>query len=288
MEGENEEPREGLRIVVVPSERTIPIFSGSPGALEAFESALKETWETRAITGDPERVKVIWDHLGGEVKDELRCHPEATRRYPDQVLTILSTVYGDKRSVCQLLAAFNRVVQRAGEPIRQYANRLNKTFRDLTSKQEADRQQPLEPKVLRDQFLQGLSEAILARQLREGIHQNPDRTFFEVREEALRWAEGEREAGGQNTQVTVAASQLEMREMMRSLDELRQVVASLEKRLSEGPNPSAGADVSGWRGVQNHRRKPEFTEDGQPICFKCRKSGHISRFCSGNGRPQQP
>ena len=78
--------------------------------------------------------------------------------------------------------------------MRQHANRLNKSFLDLMSKQKQERQEPLGDKVLHDHFLARLRDDLLGRQLRERAFQNPDLTFFAVREEAICWQADDEEA----------------------------------------------------------------------------------------------
>ena len=157
--------------------------------------------------------------------------------------------------------------------MRLYANRLNKSFLDPTSKQK---QEPLGDKVLRDHFLARLSDDLLGRQLRERAFQNPDLTFFAVREEAIRWRADDEEATSAipiQAAAATAAPTRDLEELFKQLEGLRSELAAMKNQMTrQHPEPS--------------RMRWEFTKDGRPICIRCRKAGHIGRNCpAGNANP---
>ena len=100
-----------------------------------------------------DKLQFLRSHLSTAIKEELQCHPAESRDTTEGTFSILHEVYGDRQTICHRLTTFNGIHQRPGEGVRQYANRLNKSFLDLRSKQKQERQETLGDKVLRDHFL---------------------------------------------------------------------------------------------------------------------------------------
>ncbi|KAL8585195.1 hypothetical protein ACOMHN_013210 [Nucella lapillus] len=249
------------RVVVLPKERDIHRFTGAAGALKEFLDSVEEAWVSQAITDPSERIRLLRANLSVNVRDELDCHPEKNRATADQIFGILAKVYGDRRSVCELLTSFNGIHQRETEGVREYANRLNRAFRYLKRKQEEKNHEPLGDAVLRDHFVGQLQTDALVRQLRESIFQDEDSTFFEIREEALRFeaSDGRRRPAAQThaaaaTPVATHATE----EVMKQLAALNAELIAVKQQLARQSRGGKG----GFRG-------PSVTPDGKPICFKC-------------------
>ena len=266
------------RIVVVPKERVVGRFTGDSRQLSVrdFQEQVRAAWVAQVSEKEDDKLWFLWSHLSIAVKEELQCHPAESRDTTEGTFSILQEVYGDRRTICHLLTTFNGILQRPGEGVHQYANRLNKSFPDLTSKQKQERQEPLGDKVLRDHFLARLSDDLLGRQLRERAFQNPDLTFFAVREEAIRWRADDEEATSAipiQAAAATAAPTRDLEELFKQLEGLRSELAAMKNQMTrQHPEPS--------------RMRWEFTKDGRPICIRCRKAGHIGRNCpAGNANP---
>ena len=222
-----------------------------------------------------DKLQFLRSHLSTAIKEELQCHPAESRDTTEGTFSILQEVYGDRPTICHLLTTFNGIHQRPGEGVRQYANRLNKSFLDLRSKQKQERQETLGDKVLRDHFLAWLSDDLLGRQLQERAFQTPDLTFFAVREEAIRWRADDEATSAIPIQAAAAtaAPTRDLEELFKQLEGLRSELAAMKNQMTrQHPEPS--------------RMRWEFTKDGRPICIRCRKAGHIGRNCPvGNANP---
>ncbi|KAL8578772.1 hypothetical protein ACOMHN_045760 [Nucella lapillus] len=71
--------------------------------------------------------------------------------------------------------------------VRDFSNRVNKAFRDLTARQRAEGQRSLDEQILREQFISGLQDGILMRQVRAKTMEGPGLSFIDVRSYAIKW-----------------------------------------------------------------------------------------------------
>ena len=267
--------RKAQRVVIVPKERVVSRFTGDGPQVKEFQEQVRAALAAQATEKEEDQVRFLWSHLSTAVREELQCHPPQHRATTEGIFAILERVYGDRRSVCQLLTIFNSTYQRPGEGVREYANRLNKAFLELTKKQKQEKQEPLGDKVLRDHFLDRLSDDLLLRQLRENAFRDPDLTFFEAREEAIRWRADEelgRSAIPTQAAAATAAPTEVLGELFKQLKCLRSEMAAMKEQMSRQRS-----------GPRSTRTKLEFTKDGRPICIRCHVAGHIGRNCpAGN------
>ena len=285
------------KILVVPKEKTIRVFSGvGQPSVEEFEREIKSVWASRGLEATQadtkEKVEIIISHVTSYVRSEILCRSAEDRRDPDKVLGILHEVWGEQRSVSQLLGSFYAVTQRGYESVREFSHRLNKAFSDVLKRQEEETEQtPLSSKILRDHFIAGLTSSQLRRCLKAHVHKNPRSTFLEVRDEALRWMEEEEQVDSTeavSAQAEVSARQLQaMEAIVEKLAKMETRMGQLEQQVGNG-GPQGGQRASGW--PRNRPRLP-FSSDGRPICLGCNSPGHIKRNCpngsrQGNDRPQ--
>lgn len=263
----------GQQIVVIPKERTVKKFWGATESLRQFEEEVKELWASGPDKTNAEKVSAILNNISDSVRDELECHPKASRENPDSLLKIVKDTYGEKRTLSALLGEFYNTSQRPRESVREYSHSLNKMFRDVQRRQVADEDQALEDKVLRDHFVAKLHSADLRRRLREKVHEKPASTFLEIRDEAVRWTaddEGSEEVRAAPAQTDLLASTME-----KMLDKMQRMEEQLQA-LQNAPRQQQRFTPRG----------PRFTSDGQIICYGCNKPGHIRMNCPGNARPQ--
>ena len=74
-------------------------------------------------------------------------------------------------------------------------------------------------------------------------------------------------------------------DMQSMLKSLKDEVQALKGKMTQGPGPGQGRRWS--KGPAGSDRGPSRTEDGVPICFRCRKPGHFRRDCP-EGQKAQP
>ncbi|KAL8600550.1 hypothetical protein ACOMHN_005044 [Nucella lapillus] len=126
-------------------------------------------------------------HYFGVSGYDLDCYPKEHLETLENIWNILEKAYGDQRPVQQLLTTFNSLTQYPGEGVRDFSNRVNKAFRDLTARQRAEGQRPLDEQILRDQFISGLQDGILMRQVRAKTMEGPGLSFIDVRSYVIKW-----------------------------------------------------------------------------------------------------
>jgi uncharacterized coiled-coil protein SlyX len=165
-----------------------------------------------------------------------------------------------------------------------------------------------EETVLRDQFIEGLGDAALWRELRKMVRDRPGSGLLDVRDEALRWdmedSKSRKPKVVKSSNVKSEVSETQSSAIKTNnvqctvLDDVQKTVAHQEKQLAEltktlAELTSAVSEMSRrstqptYREPQHQARsQPKFTPDGQPICFKCGGVGHIARQCPQARRGQ--
>lgn len=104
---------------------------------------------------------------------------------PSDLFAYLRNAFGERRSVTQLLQSFYNRKQADGEDLRDYSHALSQILSSVV-KQSTNAISD-ENTVLRDQFIEGLKNATLRRELRKMVREKPHSSLLEVRDEALLW-----------------------------------------------------------------------------------------------------
>ena len=191
---------------------------------------------------------------------------------------------------------FNARRQLGGEDFREYSHALSQLLNSAL--QQSTDVVPDSQITLRDQFVEGVRDALLRRELRKLVREKPWSTLFDVREEAMLWV-------------------VEDRPHCASVARNRNIVGTESGKISECPNPSNSApgevvgvlqevvklitqqgkamgelaaavrkltvQKAGSHGSRSgqSRFKLNHADDGQPICLRCEEVGHVARQCPG-------
>ncbi|KAK3557796.1 hypothetical protein QTP86_002422, partial [Hemibagrus guttatus] len=145
--------------------------------------------------------------------------------------------------------------------------------------------------ALRDQFIEGI------RELRKLIREKPQSTLFDVREEAMMWVVEDRPHGAnvarsrnimstsseetsERTTTPVSAAQ---NDIAVALQEVVKIITQQGKAIGELTNAVCELTVqkvssSGSQSVKP-KVQPRYTDNGQPICLRCERVGHVARQC---------
>ena len=286
------------RIVYLPKEKKCTVFNG--GSSATFYEWLDEINATlvyRSYTGG-EKAAYIYEHLGGEAKQEIKYRTPSERANPQSVLAILKEIYGQPQSLTKLQKQFFDRRQREGESVREYSHALMAIMEEINHCNV--REAWCGDFALRDQFAENVYDVSLRRELKKNIRQQPTISFFELRKEALQWGE-EAECGVERrrrvvgTCEKVEATPVEVGVVTAAVEAkpdpmLAKVLELLQKQQSQIDDLSqkltTTMQTAGSKRTDTRKWQPRYDASGQPICFKCQKSGHIARFCSRSTRSQ--
>lgn len=110
--------------------------------------------------------------------DEARLQTSGVQTNPTVLLEVLKDVFGERRSLSQLLAAFYERKQGEKESLREYLHALHQLAQSICSKKGGVF--PDEKLVLRNQFIEGLGDTLF-RELRKRVRENSSLSFLQIR-----------------------------------------------------------------------------------------------------------
>lgn len=297
--------------VYLPRERQIQNFSGDYSkdgrAVEEFIEEVDRVLRTREQTLE-EKFDFVISLLRGPALEEVRMCVGNEAKQPSVVFDCLREAFGEKRSATQLLQSFYNRKQAEGEKLSDYSHALSHLLNSAVK--QSPGLVPNEKILLRDQFIEGLQDALLKRELRKLVREKSDLDIKGVRKEAELWAmEGsttdsrtvKSRVSEINSQPVCSAVSM-VKGKSTTLDEVLEVVSRQERRLVEQDTAIAeltkaikeltmSKTTQGYRTTERRpRMQPRFTEDGQPICFKCNGVGHLAKSCTRrlDEQPQVP
>lgn len=170
--------------------------------------------------------------------------------------------------------------------------------------------------VLRDQFIEGIRDLSLRRELRKYARGKPASTFVEVREEAYLWSLDQAPstkmvrskvktcsnvaAEAQCCAVKETGNPMYLEDVMKTLkeqDKVTNLTRPNEKSVSIGDvlkvlteqgkviteltkavkELTVQSKNPSSQTPYQIKTVPRFTPDGKPICFKCQTAGHVAK-----------
>ncbi len=195
--------------------------------------------------------------------------------------------------------------QLEGEDLRNYSHALSRLLSSVTEQSPGGLAN--EQGILRDQFVEGVRDAALRRELSKTIREKPHLTLLEILNEAILWSmEESRQTRVANSRpihsevLSEAKDNAAESETQTStvLNYILQIITRQDTRISEQEQTiseliKAVKELTAQRSVsvlQNFvplsKSPPRFTE--VYICFRCNEVGHIARRCTmrRGGRPK--
>lgn len=285
-----------MMMPVYPGAPWLPRFKGAGDDLKYYDwkEQIKGLLGSQDLT-EARKVSIVLGALCGEAKRQIAVLNEDEKDQTAKIFVYLDSLYGDQTPVPILRSKFFSCSQNVDEPVQSFILRLRELYSRL-NRQDPDNA-PSEA-ALRDQLLLGLSDGPLAQALKVYARRNPDLEFSDLREEALQL---DSEYGHQRPEVTCSLvnkqyhspkppQDTNWKEQLKSeiMDDVKaqmkgltqDIVAELKPLLQQSsPQPSSPHPT--W----NRRYSPrpsDRDEQGRPICHRCRKAGHIARYCRGS------
>lgn len=271
-------------------------FSKDGQTVDEFIDEVERVIRVRGLNTN-DQVDFILSHLRGSALDEVKLCMGGEAKQPQDLFSYLRGAFREKRTTPQLLHAFYARRQLEGEDFRDYSHALSQLLNSALQ-QSTNVVSDLQL-TLRDQFIEGVRDATLRRELRKLVRDKPQSSLFDVPEEAMMWVVVDRPRGPNvaRTRSMANTGSVEMLEqsnpastakgdMAVALQEVVKIISQQGKAIGELTNAvreltmQKGSSYSSQGGKPKF--KPKYTEDGQPICLKCEGVGHIARQCTSS------
>ena len=173
------------RVVYVPKDKECPTFTGK-GEM-TITNWMDDITSSLLFRQMPpvEQAYFIYEHLSGDARDEIKYRSRQVREDPNRIFDILQTQFGCSDSPVVLMCNFLSRKQQRNETLWQYANALFALMD--TAVRFSPGGVPCSAMLLRDQFVECVSDYELRRVLRGIVRRNPDFDLHDVRDAAVQW-----------------------------------------------------------------------------------------------------
>lgn len=286
--------------VYIPRERQIVPFSGDcckdNQTVDEFIDEIERVIRVRGLNSE-DQVDFILSHLRGSALDEIRLCMGGEIKQPQELFSYLRGAFRERRTTPQLLHAFYSRRQSDGEDFRDFSHALSQL---LNAALQQSSHVVSDPQLaLRDQFIEGVRDSTLRKELRRFVRERPHCTLFDIRDEAMMWCmeDKPRSANVARSRKIVGAGPVEMSEQDNSggtvptelavtLQEVVKVITQQGKAIGELTSAVRELTMQKANVVPDKSTKPKFrpryTDDGQPICLRCEGIGHLARNCTAS------
>lgn len=281
-------------------------FKGPPRA--PGEPSLKEWLDDFAVYAKryrlegKDKAQALIDHLVGVVKEEVLCRDLSVREDFDQLVDVLNSLFGPAESVQSLSAEFHTRTQREGEGLADYSRVLMRLYSRMekaaSSTDERRALELLRDSSLKENFVRGVRDTGIKRELRRIEMASKGKKFLEMREEVLDLFRDQEPSTKVKVQEALVATpstteRNEVRELKDDLSSLTRQVSELVEAVKNLQRNSGGQkEYSGgqkeWQGRKlicyNCGEKGHHRNDcsSSRRCFSCKMPGHLKKDCPLN------
>ncbi|XP_065132536.1 uncharacterized protein [Paramisgurnus dabryanus] len=285
--------------IYVPRERQIQPFSGDLSKdgrnVDEFIEEVERVLLVRNQSTE-DQLDFVLSLLRGAALEEVRLRMGNESDETCDLFEYLRAAFREKRSISQLLQTFYSRKQREGEDIRAYSHALSQIQNSILK--QSPNAMTNTSSAIRDQFIEGIRDAGLRRELRKLVRDKPESTLIDVRDEALLWfledpkphvtkVVSSRNVVSETPDAQCAAINVPETKPV-SLEDVLKIVAEQGKVIGELTKAVEKLTAQGSQSEPINQTRPKmqprFTEDGQPICFRCNGVGHIARRCVRKNR----
>ena len=166
----------------------IPRRAGDPTLKEWFVDL--ETYARQLGLTDEEKVSAALDHLTGSAREEVLCCPLKDRNEFVKLRELLRLRFRSPETVQSLNYAFYSREQLEGESLTDFSRSIMRLYDRMetmaTDPKEKAALSQLREGALKEQFVRGVTDPSVRRELRRLVVDHPKSSFFEMRNLALK------------------------------------------------------------------------------------------------------
>lgn len=159
----------------------LPSYAGEPHSLREFRDKMLATFKLYPVSQD-QKVEILIGQLQGAALREVKSWPRSERKTAEQILDRLNTTF-ETRTASELKMCFFGKWQQPKVTLRDFALSLQEALRAVIhiDPREAEGQD----QTLREQFIEGVLDKSLKRQLKMLSAQHPNTPFLDFKELAI-------------------------------------------------------------------------------------------------------
>ena len=271
-----------------------PMTAGDPTLIEWLDQF--DVYVRHTGVSDVDKAVVIIDHLGGCAREEVLCHPDVERHDYGALVALLKLRCAPHETVNSLSAEFYARVQLDGETLAEYSRVLvglcNRMEKAVATEAEVQALALLRDTALKYQFIEGVQEQSVRRELRRIAFHSAGKPFYHMRNEALCLLDDEQHCAreGQDSSPvnsrlleTAQMQQQLQTQVMQLASQQCQTAVQMQVVIDQLPSLAGQPQLAApARPASSTRPNPQ---DGS--CFYCREQGHFIKECPKKRAPSK-